>query len=237
MHGVTVLEFLVLLLILEQRRQVVGNDRSVCRLFERREQRIDRVGLLRAACVLRCARRDGIRRESREVRVRVVQLQRLLKALLQTLEEEQRTAEEQHIALDLTALRQTGNGLVDDRLKDGRGNVLLARALVEQRLNIRLGEYAAAGRDGVDALRALREFIELGRCNIQQDRHLVDESAGAARAGAVHALLQLTGEEYDLRVLAAQLNNNIGLRNVHAYRLAGGEHLLYKINIRGLRHA
>lgn len=110
-------------------------------------------------------------------------------------------------------------------------------ALVEQRLNIRLGEYAAAGRDGVDALRALCEFIELGRRNVQQDGHLVDKSAGAARAGAVHALLQLTGEEYDLRVLAAQLNDNIGLRNVHAYRLAGGEHLLYKINIRGLRHA
>ena len=236
-HGVTVLEFLILLFILEQRRQVVGNDRSVCRLFERREQRIDRVGLLRAACVLRCARRDGIRRESRKVRVRIVQLQRLLKALLQALEEEQRAAEEQHIALDLAALRQTGNGLVDDRLEDGCGYVLLARALVEQRLNIRLGEYAAAGRDGVDALRALREFIELGRRNVQQDRHLVDERAGAARAGAVHALLQLTGEEYDLRVLAAQLNDNIGLRNVHAYRLAGGEHLLYKINIRGLRHA
>ena len=89
------------------------------------------------------------------MRVRVIQLQRLLKALLQTLEEEQRAAEKQHIALDLAALRQTGNGLVDDGLKDGGGYVLLARALVEQRLNIRLGEYAAAGRDGVDALRAL----------------------------------------------------------------------------------
>ena len=97
------------------------------------------------------------------MRVRVIQLQRLLKALLQALEEEQRTAEEQHIALDLTALRQTRDGLVDDRLKDGRGNVLLARALVEQRLDVRLGEHAAAGRDGVNALRALCQFIELGR--------------------------------------------------------------------------
>ncbi len=73
--------------------------------------------------------------------------------------------------------------------------------------------------------------------NVQQDRHLVDERAGAARAGAVHALLQLAGQEYDLRVLAAQLNDNIGLRNVHADRLAGGEHLLHKVDIRGLRHA
>ena len=236
-HGVTVLEFLVLLLILEQRRQVVGNDRSVCRLFERREQRIDRVGLLRAACVLRCARRDGIRRESRKVRVRIIQLQRLLKALLQTLEEEQRAAEEQHIALDLTALCQTRDGLVDDGLKDGGGYVLLARALVEQRLDVRLGEHAAAGSDGVDALRALRELVEFGRRYVQQDGHLVDKSAGAARTGAVHALLQLAGEEDDLRILAAELNDDIGLRNVYADSLAGGEHLLHEINIRGFRHA
>ena len=231
------LELLVLLLILEQRRQVVGNDRSVSGLLECREQRVHGVGFLRAVGVLSRARRDGVRRKSREVRVLVVQFERLLEALLQALEEEQRTAEEQYIALDLTALGQTGNRLVDDRLEDRRGNVLFSCALVQQRLNIRLGEYAAAGSDGVDALRALCEFIEFGRGHVQQDGHLVDKRAGAARAGAVHALLQLTGEEYDLCVLAAQLNDNIGRRNVHAYRLASGEHLLNKINIRGLGHA
>ena len=154
---------------------------------------------------------------SREVCVRLIQLQRLLKALLQPLEEEQRAAEEQHIALDLAALRQTGDGLVDDRLKDGGGNVLLARALVEQRLNIRSWRIRRSGTRWCRcAPRSCASSSSSDGVTSSSDRHLVDERAGAARAGAVHALLQLTGEEDDLRVLAAQLNDNIGLRNVHA---------------------
>ena len=151
-HGVAVLELLVLLLILEQRRQVVGNDRSVCRLFA--APRAANRPCRSSACRLRTPPRPPrwhTARVVREVRVRIIQLQRLLKALLQPLEEVQRAAEKQHIALDLAALCQTRDGLVDDGLEDGRGDVLLARALVEQRLNVRLGEYAAAGRDGVDA--------------------------------------------------------------------------------------
>ena len=133
------LEFLILLLAFKQRRQVVCHHRRVRRALERGEQRIDRIGLLRVRGVLRRARRDRVGREGGEVGVRVVQPERLLEALLQPLEEEQRPAEEEHVALDLAALRKARDRLSHDRLKDGGGHVLLARALVEERLDVRLG--------------------------------------------------------------------------------------------------
>ena len=96
------------------------------------------------------------------MRVLIIQTERLLKALLEALEEEQRAAEEQHIALDLASLCQTGDGLVDDRLKNRGCDILLACTLVEQRLDIRLREYAAAGSDRVDRLIILCIFIQTG---------------------------------------------------------------------------
>ena len=135
-HAVAAFEFLVLLLAFKQRGQVVGNHGCARRVFERVEQRIDRIGLLGVLCVFCRARRDRVWSEGGEVGVHIVQLQRLLKAFLQALEEKQRAAEEEHIAFDLAPLREAGDRLVDDRLEDGRGNVLLARAVVEQRLDV-----------------------------------------------------------------------------------------------------
>ena len=231
------MKLLVLLLGLEKRRQVVRDYRRTGGLFEGVQQRVYRVGFGRCAGVLRRARRDGVGGESREVRVLVVQTEGFLKTLLKPLEEEQRAAEEQHIALDLASLCQTGDGLVDDRLENRSRNVFLACALVEQRLDIRLREYAAAACDGVDAFRALREPVELGRGDVEQHGHLVDERAGTARARAVHALLQLTGQKDNLRVLAAQLDDNVSRRNVRADRLAGRKDLLHEVDVGGFRNA
>ena len=237
MRAVPRFELLILLLGLEQRRQIVRNDRRAGGLFERIEQGGHGVGLRGGACILRCAGRDGIRREGREVRVLIIQTERLLKALLEALEEEQRAAEEQHIALDLAALCEAGDGLVDDRLKNRGCDILLACALIEQRLDVRLGEHAAARSDGVDALRALREMVKLGRGNVEQYRHLVDERAGAAGAGTVHALFQLTGQKDDLRVLAAELDDDVCRRHVHADRLARSKDLLNEVDVRRLGNA
>ena len=64
----------------------------------------------------------------------------------------QRAAEKTYACLrSCAALRQPGDGLVHHGLIDAGGHVLLARALIEQRLNIALGENAAARGDGVDA--------------------------------------------------------------------------------------
>ena len=74
----------------------------------------------------------------------------------------ERTAQEHDLALDLSALRQSADGLVDDRLIDGGGDIRLGRALVDQRLDIRFREYAAARGDGVEVLMAQAQLIHLG---------------------------------------------------------------------------
>ena len=74
----------------------------------------------------------------------------------------ERAAEEHDLALDLSALRQSADRLVDDRLIDGGGDIRLGRALVDQRLDIRFREYAAARGDGVEVLMAQAQLIHLG---------------------------------------------------------------------------
>ena len=169
--------------------------------------------------------------------VPVRELQRFAEALAQTLTVVQRPAEEQHLARDPAPLRQPGDGLVDDGLKDAHGHVFLARALIEQRLYVRLGEHAAAGGDGVDARGLLAEAVQFGHVHVQKRGHLVDERARAAGAAAVHALLHGAGravEEDDLRVLAAQLDHHIGVRRQRTHQLAHHEHFLLERQIRRL---
>ena len=79
--------------------------------------------------------------------------------------------------------------------------------------------------------------VHLLHAHVQEHRHLVDERAGAARAAAVHALVQTAIKEDHLRVLAAQLDHHAGIRLVAAHGLAGGVDLLHKGNAGGLGHA
>ena len=151
-------------------------------------------------------------------------MQRIFERLAQALQKVQRAAQKQHLALDAPALRQPRHRLVHHRLKDAGGDVFLLRALVEQRLDIRLGEHAAAGGDGVHLFRLEREFVHLPRGDVQKGRHLVDEGARAARAAAVHALLGAAGDEDDLGVFAAQLDGGVGVGVVFA---DGGERRLH----------
>ena len=67
--------------------------------------------------------------------------------------------------------------------------------------------------------------------------HLVDEGAGAAGAGAVHPLLQGAAEEDDLGVLAAQLDDGVGVGDVCIHRGGGGVDLLDKVDAGGVGHA
>ena len=70
--------------------------------------------------------------------------------------------------------------------KDAARHVRALCTLVDQGLHVRLGEYAAAGSDGVGAFSLCSFFVHLRGGNGQQRRHLVNERTGAARAGAVH---------------------------------------------------
>ena len=165
-----------------------------------------------------------------------IQLQRLNEPLPQAHEEVQRTAQEYDFSLQLPALGETGHGLVHHRLEDGSGHVLFPPALVQDGLNVALGEDAAAGGDGIDLLMLQRQAIQLLNGHVHQGSHLVDEGPGAPGAGAVHPLLQRAAEEDDLGVLAPQLDDGVGVRDVCIHRGGGGVDLLDKVDARGGGH-
>jgi len=161
----------------------------------------------------------------------------VVKALPQDSGEGQGPAQVQDVALDGPALGQPGNGLVHHRLIDAGGNILRLGALVDEGLHIALGEHAAAGGDGVRLLRPLGSGVHLVGAHFQQRRHLVDEGAGAAGAGAVHPHLHAAGEEQDFGVLTAQLDDAVRPRGQLVGRHAGGKHLLHEWDLHALRHA
>ena len=74
----------------------------------------------------------------------------------------QRTAEECYVSTDRLAAGKAADGLVYNRLENRGCKVLTGRAVIDQRLDIGLCEYAAAGSDRVDRLIILCIFIQTG---------------------------------------------------------------------------
>ncbi|MPM55754.1 hypothetical protein SDC9_102551 [bioreactor metagenome] len=166
--------------------------------------------------------------------VSFIQLQRLDKALAQALEEMQRPAQKDDFPRKGPSLGQAGHRLIHHRLEDGSGDILLAPALIQDGLNIALGEHAAAGGDGVNFLVPQGQLVQLGHRNIHQGGHLVNKRACAAGAGAVHPLLQRAAEKDNFCVLAAQLDHGVGVRYVGVNGGGGGVDLLHKVQSAGL---
>ncbi len=80
--------------------------------------------------------------------VLVVEVEREVEAAAQLGEVLQRAAAERHMAADGTTARQARDGLRHPGLEDGSGHVLGTGALVQQRLDVGLGEHTAAAGDG-----------------------------------------------------------------------------------------
>ena len=228
--AVALYKLVVLLLIGKQRLQILGGFGAGCRMFELLSKLLVGVGRLQSSGVDGSAQRHRILRPLGKDCLARCQTQGLLKALLQSLKEKERSAQKQHLAFDFSALAQSGHRLVDHRLEDAGGNVLLARTLVEQRLDVGLGKNSTARCDRVDALVAQAQPVQLLGCHIQQRCHLVDEGAGAAGTAAVHPLLQSAAEEDDLGILSAQLDDRIGVRFILHHRFVGSKYLLYKVD-------
>ena len=180
-----------------------------------------------------------------ENRVLAVQMKGVAESLAQPLDKVQRPAQKEHFALDAPALRQAGDRLIDHRLENAGGDVLLFGALVQKRLNVRFGKHAAAGSDGIHLFRLQGELVHLVHGEVEQGGHLVDKGARAARAGTVHALFGAARDKDDLRVLAAQLHRRVRVGIVLA---DGGKRRLHflhegklcafgKSQPRGTRHA
>ena len=62
------------------------------------------------------------------------------------------TAEESNVSADRFSTGKTTDGLVDDSLEDGSGEILSGRTFVDERLDICLREYTTACSDRLDRL-------------------------------------------------------------------------------------
>ena len=109
--------------------------------FQRRAHGGEQVGVLRIHDVLRG------------------ETQRADKGLFQLRQKVQRAAQKGHAAPDGLAAGKAGNGLIHHRLKDGGRQIGPGGALVDKRLNIGLGEHAAAGGNGVQFLVICRRVV------------------------------------------------------------------------------
>ena len=185
-----------------------------------------------------CIKRSAQRHEQQAVlRADALDLQRPVEALAQDGGKGQRSAQIQYPALDRPSLSQACDGLVHHGLIDAGRDVRRPGALVDQGLDVALGEHAAAGGDGISFFRLLGSLIHLIGAHLQQRRHLVDEGPGAAGTRSVHADLCSIGEENELGILAPQLDDDIrpGSQLIGSY--PGREHLLYEGHAHTVRHA
>ena len=142
-----------------------------------------------------------------------VQAERDVKTLAQLGQVLQRAAQESHMAANGSAACQTGNGLRDDGLENGRSDVVPVGAFVQQRLNVGFRKHAAARCDGVNGGVFLGHFVQAAGIGVQKGGHLIDERACTAGTLTVHALFDGLIEINDLRVLAAKFDGNVGFRN------------------------
>ena len=226
---VALLERAVRLLVGEQR--VEARDLGALRVAERVDgldelgERCELVGLVRHGGA---ARHEQVRVLGHDA-VLLIELERDVEPLTQLGEVLQRAAEERDVAANGAAAREARDGLRDDGLEDGGGDIGGCRALVQQGLDVGLGEHAAAGGDRVDGRRLAGELVQAGRVGVQQRGHLVDERARAAGAGAVHALLDALVEVDDLGVLAAELDGDIGRGDQGLHGALARDDLLHEL--------
>ena len=140
--------------------------------------------------------------------------------------EEQRAAEEDDGTVDRAARSQAGDGLRGHCGENRGGEIRLGRAVVDQRLQIGFGEHAATRGDRIQVLVALGHLVEACGVGVKQRGHLVDERAGAACARTVHTLFRGGFQVGDFGVLAAELDDDVGLRVLLINRLGFGDDLL-----------
>ena len=133
------------------------------------------------------------------------------------------------MSADRLAACQSGDGLVHHSLKNGGGEVLTGRAVVDERLDIGLCKHTAAGGDGIKRFVVLRIFVQAHRIRLDQRCHLVDKGTRTAGADAVHTLFHIAIFKIDdLGVFAAQLDGYIGLGGKGFQRSGDRQHFLYK---------
>ena len=167
----------------------------------------------------------------------LIEIERRTETLPQAFHEIERAAQKQDIAFDAVSLRQRSDGLVDHGLEDACAQIRFIRALIDQRLDIRLGEHAAARRDRIQPVMLQAETIHRLQIDVEQRGHLIDEGSSAAGTGRVHALFHGALEKQDLSVFTAQLDRGVDFWIMLAHCLGAGKYFLDERQAAFLAHA
>ena len=160
-HGpvVPAAEGLVLRLICKQGVQALDFKGHLHAGIQRGNQIVNLLGLgiLRAQGGTRGGKEVGVFRFNGGF---LRQLQGPDEGLFQFRQEMQGAAQEGDLAPNGLAAGQTRNGLIHHRLENGGSQVRPAGPLVDQGLDVRFGEHAAPGGDGVDLLIVGRFLVQ-----------------------------------------------------------------------------
>ena len=146
-------EIVVFLLVFKEGRQTVGALFFGFGTFLNAADHLVKGKLLCISCVHCRTHRHRIKGVFGEDRPLGGKVQGLVKTASQTLAVVKRAAQEHHLAGDLSALDESGDGLIDHRLIDTHSDIRLACPLIQKGLNVGLGKNAATGGDGVDTCR------------------------------------------------------------------------------------
>ena len=84
--------------------------------------------------------------------------------------------------MNRSAGSQACDGLCGHGGEDGGGQIGLRRAIVDERLQIGFGEYAASRSNRIERLVTFGHVVEPRCIGVEQGGHLVDERAGTAGA-------------------------------------------------------
>ena len=193
----------------------------------------------------RCCRSAGIERSTqryhefglfRDQNILVLEFQFFTESLDQSRMEAQRTALKNDGRRHGETLCKAADGLLGNGMQSRQGDVFLAYALIQQRLDIGLGIDAAAPGDVIELCAAFRQRLVILGLYLQQRRYLIDEGPGSSRTASVHAhirdfqssRLSAPAEKNDLRVLAAQFNGRSCGRIIFHDSKRVGHNLLHK---------
>ncbi|CCY94877.1 unknown [Bifidobacterium longum CAG:69] len=217
----------------EQRRHGGRVGRQVLQLVQTLQDIVARVGLEMVALIVGI--RVGLQcRTVGHVQVGVgrhdelvdLALKRALECGAQLGHEEQRAAEEDDGAVNRASGSQAGDGLRGHCGEDGGGQIGLGGTIIDERLQIGFGEHTTTRGDWIQVLVALGHLVEAGGVGVEQCGHLVNERAGTTCARTVHALFGRGFQVGDFGVLAAELDDDIGLRVFLVDCLGFGDDLL-----------
>ena len=139
-----------------------------------------------------------------------------------------RSVHEGALFIPLVGERFDGHAYINSALEAGAAGCLTAR----ERTSYQEGKfYIKVG----NTQRALRDLAAWYKNRFQIP--FVGVTGSVGKTTAKDMIAAVLSVKYKVLKTEGNFNNNIGLRNVHAYRLAGGEHLLHKGQAAVLRYS